>query len=60
MKEVTLHLITQDNQPYGSVRKCCEKCGAMTEEGMTFTSDHQVYENPPTDGPKYVRCQDVN
>ncbi len=22
-----LHLITQDNQPYMSVRKCCEKCG---------------------------------
>lgn len=23
-----LHLITQRDQPYGSVRKCCEMCGA--------------------------------
>ncbi len=23
----TLHLITQDDQPYGSVRKSCENCG---------------------------------
>ena len=22
-----LHLITQDYQSYGSIRKCCEKCG---------------------------------
>jgi hypothetical protein len=22
-----VHLITQHNQPYGSVRKCCEYCG---------------------------------
>lgn len=23
----TLHLVTQHNQPYGSTRKCCERCG---------------------------------
>ncbi|KKL75240.1 hypothetical protein LCGC14_2056880 [marine sediment metagenome] len=22
-----IHLITQDNQPYMSVRKCCQRCG---------------------------------
>lgn len=22
-----LHLITQNNQPYGSARRCCERCG---------------------------------
>ena len=22
-----LHLVTQRNQPYGSRRKCCERCG---------------------------------
>lgn len=26
---ITLHLITQDDQPYGSVRRCCEACGVM-------------------------------
>lgn len=25
----TLHLMTQRDQPYGSVRKCCEMCGVM-------------------------------
>lgn len=25
-----LHLVTQDNQPYGSVRQCCQECGIMT------------------------------
>jgi hypothetical protein len=25
----TLHLMTQRDQPYGSVRKCCERCGLM-------------------------------
>lgn len=27
MSNKILHLVTQDGQPYGSVRKCCEKCG---------------------------------
>lgn len=27
--QTTLHLMTQRNQPYGSVRKCCEHCGVM-------------------------------
>lgn len=26
---VTLHLMTQRGQPYGSVRRCCERCGLM-------------------------------
>jgi len=26
---LTLHLMTQRDQPYGSVRKCCEMCGVM-------------------------------
>lgn len=26
MKSI-MHLITQRDQPYGSERKCCEKCG---------------------------------
>lgn len=25
----TLHLMTQRDQPYGSRRKCCERCGLM-------------------------------
>lgn len=26
---VTLHLMTQRGQPYGSERRCCEECGLM-------------------------------
>lgn len=25
----TLHLMTQRDQPYGSARRCCERCGMM-------------------------------
>lgn len=25
----TLHLMTQRGQPYGSERRCCERCGLM-------------------------------
>lgn len=27
---VVIHLVTQRDQPYGSTRKCCERCGVMT------------------------------
>jgi len=26
---LTLHLMTQRGQPYGSERRCCEQCGLM-------------------------------
>ena len=29
MSAVTLHLMTQRDQPMGSRRKCCENCGLM-------------------------------
>ena len=29
MSAITLHLMTQRDQPCGSQRKCCEKCGVM-------------------------------
>lgn len=24
-----VHIVTQDNQPYGSARRCCQNCGRM-------------------------------
>ena len=27
MTDKIMHLVTQNNQPYGSRRKCCECCG---------------------------------
>ena len=50
-----LHLVTQDNQPYGSVRVCCERCGAYGD--MEYhTDDRETFRNPP-DG--YVSCSSV-
>jgi hypothetical protein len=46
-----LHLVTQDNQPYGSVRRCCERCGVMagpysfTKPGPVWTDDAEQYES---------------
>lgn len=32
--EEPLHLVTQNDQPYGSRRRCCERCGRMCWPGM--------------------------
>lgn len=29
-----VHLVTQDNQPFGSERRCCELCGVMVWPAM--------------------------
>jgi hypothetical protein len=56
-----LHLKTQRNQPYGSVRRCCEECGTMIwgnvpiKDGGRYTDEPQLYESPPEG---YVRCRD--
>jgi len=42
-----IHLITQDDQPFGSVRKCCERCGkgksAMNPEKEGYVTDLKSY-----------------
>jgi hypothetical protein len=51
-----LHLRTQNDQPYGSVRRCCERCGVMLwpgQEKEPWTDDPNVYAEPPEG---YVRC----
>lgn len=41
---ITLHLITQDDQPYGSVRRCCEMCGCMKSAALgVFTDDRALF-----------------
>lgn len=48
---VTLHLMTQDGQPYGSERRCCERCGLMlVNRPDSFWRDHTW-----TDQPKQYR-----
>lgn len=51
------HLMTQRDQPYGSMRRCCEMCGAMIPgTDRHFTDKPAVYENLSVN---YVRCIDV-
>ena len=50
----TLHLMTQRDQPYGSVRKCCEQCGLM----MVARPDDFWLSHAWTDDPKeYEACE---
>jgi hypothetical protein len=51
-----LHLVTQDNQPYGSARLACELCGLWCIRAPghpVYTDDRDFHKNPP-DG--YVAC----
>lgn len=50
----TLHLMTQRDQPYGSVRKCCERCGLMLVSrpdsfwlSNAWTADEAAYKHWP-------------
>lgn len=42
-----LHLMTQRDQPYGSVRRCCEMCGLMmVARPESFWQHHQWTDEP--------------
>lgn len=42
-----LHLMTQRGQPYGSERKCCERCGLMmVARPDSFWRDHTWTDDP--------------
>jgi hypothetical protein len=55
IESVVLHLMTQRDQPYGSERICCERCGVMIygPQAPKWTSNPSTYDKPP-DG--YVPC----
>lgn len=46
----TLHLVTQEGQPYGSERRACEMCGLWVHGNSAFrdwwTDDREVYAKP--------------
>ena len=58
-ERIVVHLKTQRNQPYGSVRRCCERCGIMIwgnvpiEDGGLYTDDEHTYDDLPE---RYIRC----
>ena len=56
-----IHLITQRNQPIGSQRKCCEKCGLAKfaiKEGDVFTDDESIFESDQIRKDGYTKCTD--
>jgi hypothetical protein len=56
-----LHLMTQGRQPYGRLRKCCEKCGLLIQD-QAYTDNRDLYYHPPRSGGAetvFVRCEDV-
>jgi hypothetical protein len=48
-----VHLMTQGKPPYGSVRRCCERCGEMI---LPFTDQVDTFNALPMG---YVRCDAV-
>lgn len=54
-----LHLVTQDNQPYGSTRKSCELCGEWVLGNSSFNDmyaqNKDVFEQAIARG-EFTRC----
>jgi hypothetical protein len=59
IKPVVVHLKTQRGQPYGSERRCCERCGIMIWLGPEVPPyvDNVEDFNALPEG--YVRCDHV-
>jgi hypothetical protein len=63
-----LHLMTQRDQPYGSVRKCCENCGLMmvarppsfwrTHAWTDEPSEYKFYPANDHNG-QYIPCNEI-
>lgn len=63
VESVTLHLMTDDDQPFGSERSSCERCGIILGYGPgeqpVWTDKREVYENPPEGFVKCIRSSKV-
>lgn len=52
MTDTIIHLRTQNDQPYGSQRRCCDRCGTMI-----WPERFGAEVTPPwTDDPKKATC----
>ncbi len=55
-----LHLMTQDDQPLGSERKCCERCGVAYwhwDEDDAFVNCESDYTKEIADENNYTLCK---
>ena len=55
-----LHLRTQQDQPYGSVRKCCERCGLAMFATLyqCEVTEESEYTKEIADQNGLIRCVD--
>lgn len=56
-----LHLVTQDNQPMGSQRKCCEECGLALDKFPShhfFMTERDQFTKQQVADVGYSRCID--
>lgn len=42
--QIPVHVIDQSDQSYGSVRRCCNRCGIAMYPGMVYTKSLDVWE----------------
>lgn len=54
--QTIVHLVTQRDQPYGSVRRCCEECGRVPWLLDAHADDPSVFKALPEG---FVACSMV-
>lgn len=54
----TLHIITQDDQPYGSERRCCERCGKAVWNCENYVTEKYLFTKVIAEANGLTRCVD--
>lgn len=54
-----LHVITQDDQPMGSQRKCCERCGLAVWNCENYVTEKHLYTEEVAKEHNLTRCTDA-
>lgn len=54
-----IHLMTQDDQPYGSQRKCCERCGTAMWHFQWYFDEKRHFTKEKAEEYNGIRCIDI-
>lgn len=54
----TLHIISQDDQPIGSINKSCDECGLWVEKCDKYVEHNSDYTKESAKKHNLVRCTD--
>jgi len=58
MEKETLHIINQDDQPYGSRRKCCNDCGLIEDLCDKYVTKFKYFTKEYAKSFGLIRCSD--